>query len=103
VILVQTMQATLTAMDDNWFAKIEQAQINNPRDARLQYLAGMACKARKLWGKAQQLLQLAAPRLTSSENQSLQHQAWIALAELAEQRGELDIAAQTWKKAALLG
>ena len=103
VILVQTMQATLTVMDDNWFAKIEQAQINNPRDARLQYLAGMACKARKLWGKAQQLLQLAAPRLTSSENQSLQHQAWIALAELAEQRGELDIAAQTWKKAALLG
>lgn len=103
VMLVQTMQATLTVMDDNWFAKIEQAQINNPRDARLQYLAGMACKERSLWGKAQQLLQLAAPRLTSSENQSLQHQAWIALAELAEQRGELDIAAQTWKKAALLG
>ena len=28
----------------------------NPRDATLQYLAGMACMKRQLWGKAQQLL-----------------------------------------------
>jgi HemY protein len=32
----------------------------NPRDANLQYLAGMACMKRQLWGKAQQLLTQAA-------------------------------------------
>ncbi len=102
VTLIQTIQATLTAMDGDWFVKIEQAQIDNPRDARLQYLVGMACKARSLWGKAQQLLQQAAPRLTAPENKALQQQAWVALAELAEQRGETEIAAQTWKKVAHL-
>jgi len=103
VRLVQTMQSTLNALDDSWFAKIEQAQINNPRDARLLYLAGMACKARSLWGKAQQLLQQAAPRLTGADNLALQRQAWIALAELAQQRGDSDNAAQFWKKAAQTG
>jgi len=41
-------------------ARIESAQKANPRDATLQYLAGMACMKRQLWGKAQQLLTQAA-------------------------------------------
>ncbi len=97
VKLVQTIEATLASMDDNWLAKIENAQRANPRDSRLQYLAGMACKTRSLWGKAQQQLSQAAPQLKDA---NLQRQAWIALAELAEQRGETDAAVQAWKKSA---
>lgn len=97
VKLVQTIEATLASMDDNWLAKIENAQRANPRDSRLQYLAGMACKTRSLWGKAQQQLSHAAPQLKDA---SLQRQAWIALAELAEQRGETAVAVQAWKKSA---
>ena len=97
VKLVQTIEATLASMDDNWLAKIENAQRANPRDSRLQYLAGMACKTRSLWGKAQQQLSQAAPQLKDA---SLQRQAWIALAELAEQRGETAVAVQAWKKSA---
>ena len=97
VKLVQTIEATLSSMDDNWLAKIENAQRANPRDSRLQYLAGMACKTRSLWGKAQQQLSQAAPQL---KDPNLQRQAWIALAELAEQRGETAVAVQAWKKSA---
>ena len=97
VKLVQTIEATLASMDDNWLAKIENAQRANPRDSRLQYLAGMACKTRSLWGKAQQQLSQAAPQLKDA---NLQRQAWIALAELAEQRGETAVAVQAWKKSA---
>lgn len=97
VKLVQTIEATMASMDDNWLAKIENAQRANPRDSRLQYLAGMACKTRSLWGKAQQQLSQAAPQLKDA---NLKRQAWIALAELAEQRGETDAAVQAWKKSA---
>ncbi len=97
VKLIQTLEATLDSMDDNWLAKIEQAQRANPRDIRLQYLAGMACKTRSLWGKAQQQLSQAAPHLMDA---NLQRNAWCALAELAEQRGETAVAVQAWKKSA---
>lgn len=97
VQLILTLEATLGAMDDDWLAKIEQAQRANPRDIRLQYLAGMAFKTHSLWGKAQQQLSQAAPHLKDA---SLQRKAWRALAELAEQRGETATAVQAWKQAA---
>ncbi|MBP8780716.1 MAG: heme biosynthesis protein HemY, partial [Alicycliphilus sp.] len=69
----------------------------NPRDATLQYLAGMACLHRGLWGRAQMLLTQAARNL---EDEGLRRSAWRALAELAEQRGDAAAAAEAWKKAA---
>ena len=56
VKLVRALEAGLDSVDADWLARIESAQRNNPRDANLQYLAGMACMRRQLWGKAQQLL-----------------------------------------------
>jgi HemY protein len=84
-------------MDREWLARIEAAQLRNPRDANLQYLAGMACMKRQLWGKAQQLLTHAALGL---QDAGLHRRAWSALAELAEQREDLAAAAEAWKKAA---
>jgi HemY protein len=95
--LIDMLETTLAVQDMAWLEKIEKAQLANPRDARLQYLAGMACKAHQLWGKAQQLLVHAAPLL---KDRNLQRRAWCALAELAEQRGEQNVAAIAWKKAA---
>jgi HemY protein len=95
--LMDTLETTLAVQDMAWLEKIEKAQLANPRDARLQYLAGMACKSHQLWGKAQQQLAHAAPLL---KDRSLQRRAWCALAELAEQRGEQNVAASAWKKAA---
>ena len=95
--LVRALESGLDALDATWLARIESAQLANPRDARLQYLAGMACMKRELWGKAQQLLTQATKHLSDP---SLRASAWRHLAELAEQRGDAAAATGAWKKAA---
>jgi len=96
--LIRALEHNLDVVDTAWLARIEAAQQGNPRDARLQYLAGMACMRRQLWGKAQQLFTQATQQLTDP---SLRCSAWRHLAELAEQRGDAEAAATAWKKAVL--
>jgi len=97
VKLVRALESGLDTLDSPWLARIETAQRQDPRDAALQYLAGSACMKRQLWGKAQQLMGQAAAGL---QDPGLQRGAWRALAELAEQRGDAEAAAQAWKRAA---
>ncbi|GAA4328707.1 heme biosynthesis protein HemY [Variovorax defluvii] len=97
VKLVRALEAGLDSVDADWLARIESAQRNNPRDANLQYLAGMACMKRQLWGKAQQLLTHAGLAL---QDPALHRRAWQALAELAEARDDADQASAAWKRAA---
>ncbi len=96
--LVRALESGLDTLDATWLARIESAQRGNPRDARLQYLAGVACLKCQLWGKAQQLLAQVTPHLPDA---SLRASAWRHLAELAEQRNDGEAAAAAWKKAAL--
>ena len=97
VKLVRALEEGLDSVDGGWLARIETTQKANPRDATLQYLAGMACMKRQLWGKAQQLLTQAALGL---QDVGLHRKAWRALAELAEQREDAPAAAMAWKRAA---
>ncbi|MBC5781959.1 heme biosynthesis protein HemY [Ramlibacter sp. USB13] len=97
VKLVCALEEGLDSLDASWLARVEAAQKANPRDATLQYLAGMACMKRQLWGKAQQLLTQAALGLQDAK---LHRNAWRALAELAEQREDAQSAAIAWKRAA---
>jgi HemY protein len=57
----------------------------------------MLCLRQRLWGKAQSLLAQAVKNLQAPP---LQRKAWIALAELAEQRQDPVQAAAAWKQAA---
>lgn len=95
--LVEALESGLASVDGAWLARFESAQLRNPRDANLQYLAGMACMNRQLWGKAQQLLSQAAMGL---QDVTLTRNAWNALAQLAEQRDDLETASAAWKRAA---
>ncbi len=97
VKLARALEAGMDSVDADWLARIELAQRNNPRDANLQYLAGMACMKRQLWGKAQQLLTQAGNGL---QDAGLYRRAWQALATLAEDRGDLEQASIAWKRAA---
>lgn len=97
VRLARALEAGLDSVDADWLARIEAAQRNNPSDPNLQYLAGMACMKRQLWGKAQQLLMQAGMGLQDTD---LYRRAWLALAELAEARGDAEQAAAAWKRAA---
>jgi HemY protein len=81
-------------------ARVETLQQAQPRDPQLQYLAGMVCLRHRLWGKAQALLAQAVKGLQEPE---MQRRAWLALAELAEQREDPTAAAQAWKQAAMVG
>ncbi|MBA4329772.1 MAG: heme biosynthesis protein HemY, partial [Polaromonas sp.] len=97
VKLIQVLEQGLDSIDATWLARIEAAQQQRPRDANLQYLAGMACLKRQLWGKAQQLLSQAAMAL---QDAGLHRNAWRALALLAEQRDDAEAAARAYKRAA---
>jgi len=94
---VQTLEEGLATIDTGWLARIEAAHQANPRDASLQYLAGMACMQHKLWGKAQQLLTQATRNI---KDPVLRRNAWGALAQLAEERGDAAAASAAWKHAA---
>jgi len=95
--LERSFSSTADVPEATWLTRIEQAQLTNPADPVLQYLAGITCMRLQLWGKAQLLLKQCLPRLPDA---GLAASAWSALAELAQQRGETAIAAQAWEKAA---
>ena len=97
--LVTALELGLDSVDAAWLARIEAAQMARPHDATLQYLAGMACMSRQLWGKARQLLSQSA---LSLQDPSLHRKAWRALAVLAEQREDNEAAAHAYKQVAQL-
>lgn len=99
LVLEQSMQDVPSADSRSWLARIEAAQQGQPQDAHLQYLAGMVYMRHQLWGKAQHLLSQASRHLPDA---ALQRRAWVALAELAEQRQDAAAALQAWKQAARL-
>ncbi|MFT4192450.1 MAG: heme biosynthesis HemY N-terminal domain-containing protein [Comamonas sp.] len=94
---VGLLEATLDASDTAWLARIEAAQTRRPHDAHLQYLAGMACVRRQLWGKAQQLLGHASSGLT---NARMRRHVWLTLAAIASDRGDADTAQAAIQQAA---
>ena len=83
--------------DALWLSRIESAQMVNPRDGVLQYLAGMVCMRLNLWGKAQQLLRQSLLTLNHSE---LTRDTWLALAHMAELRQDDQGAADAYREAA---
>lgn len=96
--LFLTLQHCLDELDTPWLQRIEAAQQRAPKQALLQYLGGMACLQRQLWGKAEQLLRSCLPGLPDA---ALRASTWRALAILAEQREDAAQAAQAWRQAAL--
>ncbi len=97
--LITVLEAGLDSVDAAWLARIEAAQMGRPHDANLQYLAGMVCMSRQLWGKSRQLLSQAALGL---QDTGLHRKAWRALAVLAEQRNDAEAAAHAYKQVAQL-
>jgi len=99
VKMILVLESGLPSLDAAWLARIEAAQHSRPRDANLQYLAGMACLKLQLWGKARQLLTQATQGL---QDATLHRNAWRALAVLAEQRQDEAAAAEAYKRAVQL-
>ena len=69
--------------DSVWLARIENAQMANPRSPLLQYLAGAMCLRMSLWGKAEHFFKQASAGLQSVP---LQREALTQLQRIQEQR-----------------
>ncbi len=96
--LIRHLAQALFRSDSDWLASIEAMQQQHPADLDLQFLAGQAFLQYRLWGKAAHCLQLVAGRLSEPDwNRS----AWCGLAQMAEERGDVDAAQKAWKAAAL--
>jgi HemY protein len=96
------------AVDPEWLARVEAAQTAHPGDATLQFLVGVSCLRRGLWGKAKSLLTQAARGLDTqttardaddAQTATLRRAAWRALATLAEHDGDADAAFAAWRQA----
>ena len=96
-VLETSFDANAGAPDTAWLVRIEAAQMENPRDGVLQYLAGVVCMRLSLWGKAQQLLKQS---LALKDDSDLRRHAWLALARLAEQRQDGVAATEAYREAA---
>ncbi|MCF8160420.1 MAG: heme biosynthesis protein HemY [Polaromonas sp.] len=98
--LIHALEAAFAStVDSAWLSRIEQAQMAQPGDAVLQYLAGVACLHLELWGKARQLIKQALPRL---HDHRLAARAWLMLADLAQRQGDAEQATAAWQQAAQL-
>jgi HemY protein len=95
-VLEQSFGNTTETPDAAWLSKVEAAQMANPREAVLQYLAGVVCMRLQLWGKAQQLLKQS---LSLLQDAGLRRDAWRALAEMAEQRQDSAGATHAYREA----
>ncbi len=71
------------APDSVWLARIENAQMANPRNPLLQYLAGAMCLRMSLWGKAEHFFKQASAGLQSVP---LQREALSHLERIQAQR-----------------
>ena len=87
VRLVQILEAGFgqadAAPDSVWLARIENAQMANPRNPLLQYLAGAMCLRMSLWGKAEHFFKQASAGLQSVP---LQREALSQLQRIQDQR-----------------
>jgi HemY protein len=87
VRLVQILESGFglpdAAPDSAWLARIENAQMANPRNPLLQYLAGAMCLRMSLWGKAEHFFKQASAGLQSVP---LQREALSQLERIQEQR-----------------
>lgn len=98
--LINALQNSAEVIDNNWLQRIEAAHLRAPHHADLQYLMGMVCLQRQLWGKARQLLTQATAGL--QQNPTLLRNAWRALALIAESHQDSEQASAAWKQAALV-
>ena len=84
-----------------WLARLESAAAAYPREGAIALAVGSALAERQLWGKARQLLELAATDAALPVR--WRRDAWLRLAHLARQSGDTQRAADCFESAARLG
>jgi HemY protein len=84
----------------DWLPRLESAQAAFPREAAVAHAVGTALAERQLWGKARQLLDTAVA--DANLPIAAKRMAWLTLARLAENEGQSERAASSYRNAATL-
>src|SRR2546423_285502 len=90
--VAQGLIPALPGIGPEWLARLEAASQAFPREAAIAQAVGSALAERKLWGKARQLLEVAAEDADLSADQ--RRRAWLTMARLAEEEGNSERAVQ---------
>ena len=90
--------SALPGIGPEWLPRLEAASIAFAREGAVALAVGCALAERQLWGKARLLLEQAAedPELANAGRRK----AWLSLATLARQEGDLARAAEAFESAA---
>jgi HemY protein len=96
--LAEALAGAVPGIGVEWLARLESATRSLPRDGAVALAAGRALAERGLWGKARAFLEQAAGDATLPA--AARRKAWIALAELATQDGDLARAARCYESGA---
>ena len=99
--VAQGLIPALPGIGPEWLARLEAASQAFPREAAIAQAVGSALAERKLWGKARQLLEVAAEDADLSADQ--RRRAWLTMARMAEEEGNSERAVQCFEAAARLG
>ena len=100
-VLAQALTRATPGIGGEWLARLESAAAAFPREGAVALAVGSALAERQLWGKARQLLELAAT--DAALGVRWRRDAWLKLAHLARQAGDTQRAADCFESAARLG
>lgn len=98
--LSHALVCAIDGIGADWLPRLESARLAYPRDAAIAHAVGTALAERQLWGKARQLLESAAA--DAELPIARKRMALITLAQLAEQEGQPERAAASYRSAAIL-
>lgn len=98
--LSHALVSAVAGIGIDWLQRLESARLAFPRDAAVAHAVGTALAERQLWGKARQLLETAAA--DADLPITAKRMAWLTLARLAENEGQPERAAISYRNAALL-
>jgi len=99
--VAEALVAALPGIGPEWLARLEAASRAFPRDAAIAHAVGSALAERRLWGKARQLLEVAAEDAGLALDQ--RRRAWLTMGRMAEEEGQNERAVQCFEAAARLG
>src|SRR5258705_4446287 len=99
--VAQGLIASLSGIGPDWLQRLEGAAQSFPREPAIAHAVGSALAERGLWGKARQLLEVAAADNSLSAGQ--RRSAWLAMARMAEEEGNSERAVLSYEAAARIG
>ncbi len=100
-VVAQALSKAVAGIGPEWLARLEAAAAAFPRDGAIALAVGAALAERQLWGKARQMLELAAR--DTALRVRWRREAWLRLAQIARDEDDAQRVAECFESAARLG